>query len=402
MSADILATLHRQIASGEHEQALRTAQGLPGIRSLSLAELMAGIDHAVNARQPELATALLAEGRRFFAREDPALLQRLLEEMTTVLAACWREKQDEPARRTIGLVLELLVAPECRCPLECIPAGSRFAGLAGRYALRRNDSGLFAEIAGRTSGWAAREEAGRGGIAFLPALESWLHRMLRHERNDALPAIIGALTILYSREADKQGLLSAFLTEWKITAAAACLNPDSLLFPQLTEQLLLFADGTGNPQVWASVAGAVGEVAALAVTKAGVPDAFSVFRPLLDVGRVNLADELKFGTGPDPDSMRQKIIRLVCGETLRIADMAAHAGLMAGAGDKLEEMYRTWVADPQYETQIRSIQRFCQLLLIFWTHNRKRAAKNWSPREKSLSEPLLLTEEDQAKLTFLL
>jgi hypothetical protein len=171
---------------------------------------------------------------------------------------------------------------------------------------------------------------------------------------------------------------------------------------QFVEHLLLFTVRSADSELWLPVSEKIGEAAVLAVSKHGVQAAFSVFRPLLDVGRVNLGDELKFGTGPDPDSMRQRIIRLVCRETLRIAEMAAHADLYAVSGDKIEEMYRCWVSDPQYESHIRPIRRFCQLLLIFWSINRKRAAKNWTPRDKTLSVPLLLTEEDQAKLSFLL
>ena len=122
----------------------------------------------------------------------------------------------------------------------------------------------------------------------------------------------------------------------------------------------------------------------------------------MDLGRIQLNDELKFGTGPDPENPRQRIIRLVCLATLQIADVAAHGDMGAVVGDKIEEMYRTWAADPHFEPQVRSIQRFCQLLLIFWANNRKRAAKKWAPREKMLAEALLLSEEDREKLTFLL
>jgi len=152
---------------------------------------------------------------------------------------------------------------------------------------------------------------------------------------------------------------------------------------------------------WRPVTQKIAEVASLAVAKHGVSASFTVFRPLLDVGRVNLGDELKFGTGPDETSLRQLIIRLVCTEAIRVADMAAHKDFSAITGDKIEEMYHSWLRDPSYESQTKSIERFCQLLLIFWSLNRKRAARRWTPREEKLAAPLL-SEEERGKLSFLL
>ena len=81
--------------------------------------------------------------------------------------------------------------------------------------------------------------------------------------------------------------------------------------------------------------------------------------------------------------------------------MAAHKDFSAVAGDKIEEMYHSWLSDPEYESQKRSIERFCQLLLIFWSQNRKRAARKWTPRDEKLATPLL-SEAERQKLSFLL
>ena len=399
MSVSGWEVLRQRISAGEFEQSLQSVPDLAAAKATTLSDMSAAIHHAIYARQPELTLTLLEGTRRFFAVSGPDDLRGLLGQMTAVLAACTREKMIEPAQKTTEMVLGLLSDPNCPASGELLPAGAEFAGWAGRFALRRNDGAWFAEIVSRTAAWAAKTGSGE---AMLETVDSWLHRILRYDRVEAIPALFEALSALYDAVEGKNAFLTNFLTEWRAVSAMACLNPESPAASLLVEELLAFAARTKEPENWAPVVEKVGEVAALAVTKHGIAAGFPVFRPLLDLGRLQLNDELKFGTGPDPENPRQRIIRLVCLATLRIADMAAHGDMGAVAGDKIEEMYRTWAADPRFEPQARSIQRFCQLLLIFWANNRKRAAKKWAPREKMLSEPLLLSEEDRGKLTFLL
>ena len=399
MSVSGWEVLRQRISAGEFEQALQSVPDLAAAKATTLSDMSAAIHHAIYARQPELTLTLLEGTRRFFAVSGPDDLRGLLGQMTAVLAACTREKMIEPAQKTTEMVLGLLSDPNCPASGELLPAGAKFAGWAGRFALRRNDGAWFAEIVSRTAAWAAKTGSGE---AMLETVDSWLHRILRYDRVEAIPALFEALSALYDAVEGKNAFLTNFLTEWRAVSAMACLNPESPAASLLVEELLAFAARTKEPENWAPVVEKVGEVSALAVTKHGIAVGFPVFRPLMDLGRIQLNDELKFGTGPDPENPRQRIIRLVCLATLRIADMAAHGDMGAVAGDKIEEMYRTWAADPRFEPQARSIQRFCQLLLIFWANNRKRAAKKWAPREKMLAEPLLLSEEDREKLTFLL
>ena len=402
MSVSGWAALRRRIAAGEVEQALQSAPNLAASKATTLSDMTAAIQHAIYARQTELTLALLEGTRRFFAVSGPDDLLGILGQMTAVLAACTREKMMEPAQKTTEMMLELMNAPDCPTSGELLPEGAKFASWAGRFALRRNDGAWFAEIVSKSAAWAAKTGSGSTGEAMLETVDSWLHRILRYDRVEAIPVVFEAMSVLYASVEEKNAFLAKFLTGWRAVAAMACLNPESPAASLLVEELLAFAARTKKPDTWAPVVEKVGEVSALAVTKHGIVVGFPVFRPLMDLGRIQLNDELKFGTGPDPENPRQQIIRLVCLATLRIADVAAHGDMGAVAGDKLEEMYRTWAADPHFEPHVRSIQRFCQLLLIFWANNRKRAAKKWAPREKMLAEPLLLSEEDREKLTFLL
>jgi hypothetical protein len=346
---------------------------------------------------------ILTEGTPvvFDSVANEAQLQKLMEECALLVASCRREKMDEQARVLVGLALGSLEKQPLPNEQRTIAAVARFSEISGRYALRRKDVQWFGKIAGQTLGWASGQD--RFGLReiFLPVLDSWMHRITRVYLVDALPAFFEAVYLLYLNDQDKDEFWAAFLLEWRATAAIASQNPVSTMASEWVEQLLLLTIRTENAAYWRPVIQRIGEVAGLAVTKHNIQESLPVFRPLLDVGRVNLADELKFGSGPDPDSVRQRIIRLICDEMLKISDMASRSVLMSVAGDKIEEAFQCWILDPAYESQTVSIQRFCQLLLIYWSMNRKKAARNWTPREQRLSDPLL-TEVERRKLTFLL
>lgn len=401
MSADNLALLRQQLASGETEAAENTAKGLQTASGLAFAKLAGAIQHAINARQPAVALLLLADSERFCAANGSAELLVRMEELSSLIASCRQEKLDEPARRASALALELLNVADFPQSSEAIGVVARFAGSAGSYALRRRDLDWFSPLALQTAGWAARCENRLLDEHFLPVLEIWMHRATRHKLLEAVPIIFEAVHLLVMAAADRSEFLSRFLPEWRIAAATASLNPENPQASVWVEQLLLWTIRSEDKTFWRPVMQRIAEVAGLAVSRHGVTASFTVFRPLLDVGRVQLADELKFGSGPDETSSRQMLLRMVCNEALRIAEIAAHKDFSAVAGDKVEEMYHSWLSDPDYESQTRSIERFCQLLLIFWSQNRKRAARKWTPRDERLATPLL-TEEERQKLAFLL
>ena len=401
MSVDNLALLRKQLAAGEHEQAGVTARNVQSASGVDFAEIVGAVHHAINARQASVVLLLLEAAKRFCAAGEGAALIVRLDSLSLVIAACRREKMAEPARLASDAALELLAASDFPRSAEALNCVARFAASAGSYALRRRDLDWFAPVARQTAAWAALCENCPIADCFLPVLEAWMHRTTRHKLMEAVPVVFEAVHLLAMAIPDRSEFLRLFLSEWRIAAATASLNPDNPQASVWVEQLLLWTIRSEDKSFWRPVMHRIAEVAGFAVSRHGVAASFSVFRPLLDVGRVQLADELKFGSGPDETSSRQMILLMVCTKALHIAEMAAHKDFSAVAGDKIEEMYHSWLSDPEYESQKRSIERFCQLLLIFWSQNRKRAARKWTPRDEKLATPLL-SEAERQKLSFLL
>ena len=400
MSAE-QAALSPASAVPADEPLFAAAQQLAAAPQTKFDELMAAAGHAVSARQQGAAVLLLNGAERFLS-PDPVFLTGFIVQLTSLLGTCWREKMDEAAGKAISLALEGLERLQEPCGQETLAAAAELAQRAGRFALARRNDALFEQVAGKVSVWLAGQCDGKAAGYMLPAMEAWLHRIVRHERTAAVPAVFDSLQVLLAAETDKLAFLDGFLREWRFAVATAGLKPGNPLAVQLMEQLLLWALQADNRSFWPSVIRSAGEAAAFAATRHGVTGGFFLVRPLLDVGRVSLSDELKFGAGEEPDSLRQLLVRLICVQVLRIANLAARGDIMAVAGDKIEELYKAWVGLPESEPHRRSICRFCQMLLIVWAQHFRRAAKKWAPRETELAEPLLLSGEDQAKLAFLL
>jgi hypothetical protein len=402
MSVKQTHLLRQQIGAGDYVKAAETAKLFQRNPGIGFDEFIQEIHYAVNVRQAEIALVLLAECPRFFESvRDADKLEKQIDQLIVLLASCRREKMDEPARQLVEFVVHLLENPEFPVTQGLVDVVAKFAGVAGRYALRRKDLIWFGQIALPSVSWATRCENCVISERFFPVLESWMHRITSQALFDGVPVFFEAAFLLLMAENNKPEFIDRLLREWRTVTATACLNPENPLASQWVEQLLLLTIRIDDRTYWRPVAQKITEVASLAVSRYGVAASFSVIRPLLDVGRVNLADELKFGSGPDDSSLRQLIIRLACNAAIHVADMASHADFSAVTGDKLEEMYHSWLRDPSYESQARSIERFCQLLLIFWSLNRKRAARKWTPREEKLSASLF-SDEEREKLSFLL
>ena len=402
MSVKQTHLLRQQLAAGDVEKAADTAKLLKADQGISFDEFIQEVHYAVNARQSDVALILLEDCPRFFesvANTDK--LEKQIDQLIVLIASCRREKMDDPARRLVVFMLLLLERQDFPVTQGLVDAVAKFAGIAGRYALRRKDLIWFGQIALPSVSWATRCEGCVVSERFFPVLESWMHRITSQSLFDGVTVFFEATFLLLMADKNKPEFIDRLLLEWRSVTATACQNPENSLASQWVEQLLLMTIRLEDRTYWRPVTQKITEAASLAVVRHGVAASFDVIRPLLDVGRVNLADELKFGSGPDDSSLRQLIIRLACNAAIHVANMAAHADFSAVTGDKLEEMYHSWLRDPNYESQARSIERFCQLLLIFWSLNRKRAARKWTPREEKLSASLFSDEERQ-KLSFLL
>jgi len=322
-----------------------------------------------------------------------------LQEANTKLALAMQERDADQVR----LLLDSSITAWANSPHSSDRQDVlQFATLAGRWALQRNDMVLFTDIAERTGRWCSTVTQAGAAEGILPVLDSWLHRIIRHDRSDAIAPLFGALQAACKGTGMPETLLQGFLPDWRVAAGQAALNPESPMARMLVESLLQFAAAYEKQDIWFLALDAVSQVGALSVQKYGVVDGFPVVLPLLEQGRILLLDELKFADGPDSDSLRQAVIRRICRQGLHVAEIAARADVTTNAGDMIVLLHQSWKSTPMMDSYEKSIKKFCQLLLLYWANNRKRTARRWEPQDAEMRVPLLFTEEEHAKLTFLI
>lgn len=283
------------------------------------------------------------------------------------------------------------------CPRQDV---LQFATTSGRWALQRGDMPLFSDIVRQITGWSVchREEF----QDVLAVIDAWMYRIVKHSRHEAVSPLFDGLTTLCAGTAMKAEWLRRFLPDWRSAAGRACLNPESVTAPALVDGLIKLGLSLNKPEQWKICLEGMFQVACLAVQRHGMKDGFIMIFPVAELGRRLLIEELKFGDGPDGDSLRQYVVRAICAGTLQSAEIAARNNVTSSAGDMIVELYQAWTADPAMAAYEKSIKKFCQFVLLYWANNRKRTARYWEPRDERLRVPILFTDEEQTKLTFII
>lgn len=111
-----------------------------------------------------------------------------------------------------------------------------------------------------------------------------------------------------------------------------------------------------------------------------------------------MALELKFGRAENADSFRQQALACVVRESLALAAFTARQNMVDTAGDVVSDLYQQWtkVVPP---AGVKSVKRFCQLLLVYWLQTSRQAKKY--KVDDVLARPQLLSEADKQRLGFL-
>lgn len=324
-------------------------------------------------------------------------VERSLSEINTFIALAIQGRDSEKARYWVETgIAAWIKEPKSWSRQDVL----QFATVSGRWALQRGDVPLFSDIVRQITSWSVRD--GEGALDVLAVFDAWMHRIVKHSRHDAVAPLFDGLIELCADTALYIEWLRRFIPDWRSAAGLACLNPESVTAPALVDGLIRLGLSMDKQETWKICLEGIFQVAGLAVQRHGMKEGFFMILPVAELGRRLLVEELKFGDGPDEDSLRQFVVRTICAGTLQSAEIAARSDVTTSAGDMVVELFQAWLGDPAMETYEKSIKKFCQLILLYWANNRKRTARQWEPRDERLRIPILFTDEEQAKLTFML
>lgn len=375
---------------------LKLAFGCQLFRVDEAARLMSLCVVAIHSKQPEL-TGIVMDGFRPLFRYIPdAALPEAAEQLTIISATAVKNKYPFIQAKAAECIFDIAERINCDNNPPGI-ATLQALQVAGIFALRCHDVDLLRELVVRMSGWITKVPQSSAAENIVGLLTAWLHRIIRHDGMAMFEIMTPLVHKLVECNVLTDSALITLFHEWGEAAGVACLNPKSPLAPQILLVVAETAEARADLRVWSRAIKMAGQVSALAVTRHGVTEAFSVLFPLLDTGRKLLSSELKFGQYGDGFRLRKLFI--VLRETLLLAELRARQDMTISAGEVITEIYECWAVYPMANYSHKAIKRYCQLLLLVWQQTRQREAKRSIPLLSSeLVEPMLFSEKDKKQL----
>ncbi|MEN6413228.1 MAG: hypothetical protein ABFC84_10810 [Veillonellales bacterium] len=398
----LYSLLHTSIAAGDASvtyqlvDLLKLAFGSQLFRVDEAARLMSLCVVAIHNRQPELAGIIMDGFHPLFRCLPAEALPDAAEQLTVISTTAVKKKYSFILSKAVTCIFALADRTKC----DNNPAGVAILQalqVTGILALRRQDADLWRELVVRMSGWITEIPQSSASGTIVGVLSAWLYRIIRYNGMTPFEIITPLVHKLIECDVLTDDALSILFREWGEAAGAACLNPKSELATQIFLVVIEAAGVRADIPVWNRAIKMVGQVSALAATRHGIVEAFSMLFPLLDSGRKLLTAELKFGQYGDGFRLQQLFI--VLRETIMLAELKARQSMTISVGEVIAEIYHCWVIYPQANCSQKAIKKYCQLLLLFWQRIRQREAKRSIPLlAPELVEPVLLSKQDRKQL----
>lgn len=396
----VYVLLHKSIASNDTAMAyqaidlLKLAFGYGIMRQDEAVRLMAISVAALNEKQPDMASFILDAFRPLIRQLSPECIPGAAEQLTLIGVIALKQRQNFLVAKITECIFLIMDRGDAAKDKKIITAAITSFKAMGVLSLRRRDIALFREMSIRLSAWFTanqpNEEVAKELVSMLTA---WLHRIVGIN-NMALFAMIEEFTdaLIQSKVLDSQ--LELLYEEWGNLAASACLNPNNLLAGNILKFLFSIAILRQDYCQWIKVVEVAGRVIKLTVSRHGILGAFTVFHPMLEVGRSLLWSELRFVQCID--EYKHKMLFAVVKESLIIISFAAKQELVGSSGQTIVDIFKCWVENPAMAANHKSIKKYCQMLLLFWLKDKRKVKKNL-PYTNVLTEPILFTDSERLR-----
>ena len=396
----VYVLLHKSIASNDTAMAyqaidlLKLAFGYGIMRQDETVRLMAISVAALNEKQPDMVSFILDAFRPLIRQLSPECIPGAAEQLTLIGVIALKQRQNFLVAKITECIFLIMDRGDAVKDEKIITAALTSFKAMGVLSLRRRDIALFREMSTRLSAWFTanqpNEEVAKELISMLTA---WLHRIVGIN-NMALFAMIEEFTdsLIQSKVLDSQ--LELLYEEWGNLAASACLNPNNSLAGNILKFLFSIAILRQDYCQWVKVVEVAGRVIKLTVSRHGILGAFTVFHPMLEVGRSLLWSELRFVQCID--EYKHKMLFAVVKESLLIISFAAKQELVGSSGQTIVDIFKCWVENPAMAANHKSIKKYCQMLLLFWLKDKRKVKKNL-PYTNVLTEPILFTDSERLR-----
>lgn len=377
---------------------LKVAYGEGACRTDEIFFISSAITTAIRSKQTDVASFLIDTLRPLIRQLNPEKVAEAIEYLQMISVIALRERQNYLASKSADLIFSVLEKNENRDNLLIADKALIMLKITGSLAIRRKDCDLLREFAAKLSvGYFAAEN--QDSQAIIRLFAAWLHRVY-FTGDDEAYKVVSDLLLQWKNKREMQAeVFNALISEISNQAGAASLNPNASMAEKLVGLILELGFSGQNIQEWKVAIRTTGEVIRLAIYNHKLPTSFPVVFPILEYGRRMLVMELKFGGVASEGSFRQQALFWAVRETLSIIEFSARQKMTHTAADIIGELAEIWSKHSELYYTVKSFQKYCGVLVLYLTANR-RAKRQFS----SLSETALagLSQKEQERLRFLL
>lgn len=313
----------------------------------------------------------------------------IIEQMCLIGIVAFKERQQFILTKSMDVILECL---KKNATEEEFNAGQAALKTLGVLAIKREDIALFRELVVQLLPILSRHGSNNETIAMLSA---WLHGIVRQHNEELLDIMLMLTSTLIPTCSGSS--LKLLLNEWKVQTSAACLNPDINLGVKLVCQMMQIVCTQESRELWSFISNSIGNIAKVTLDTHGSNKALEVLYPLLDAGRRLLTSELKLSKSECRDECRQQDLFILTKEILIFIEYWARREASFSVGDLILKINAWWISTGKNSPI--SVDKYIQLLLLYWYRTQKRKAKRGMPVTIEVSS--LLTAGEREQLNFL-
>ncbi len=375
---------------------LKLAFGSGLVRSGESTHLMAIGIRALNNNKPDVASLVVDAFRPLVRQLTPDDVVIAVNQLTLIGVTSFRKKQNFLAAKVVDCILFIMDQGTGGAEPKVLTASVKALKVLGVLALRRRDAGLFREMNIRLSVlFAASPRTDYLTVEITSMLSAWLHRIIWINEPLLFTVMVDFISNLIRDDVLVGDGVEGIIDELGDAGSSACLNPHSPLTTLILDFMFTLGNNQKTMRHYARVIAISGRVAKLSVYRHGIVKAFSSIHPLFEFGRTLLRAELKMIESID--TTRQKILFSVVRENLIILEYAAKQDLLGSTGETIVDVFRCWEKHPEGIMNLKSVKKYCQLLLLVWLKN-KRNGKKYMPNDTAFIEPILFSNRERQQL----
>lgn len=348
---------------------------------------------ALGGNQPDIASLVLDTFRPMLRNSDVTFIPQICEQLSLISTIALKKKQNFLVDKTSEHIFYILDNPAWISNSGVTNAALTALKVIGIVALKQHDIAFLRELGVKLLALHVFND--EAGASLTNVLGSWMRQIVKYNDKAAFNELSSTIEQLFITERLKGADFIILLNDWKDFTGAAALNPDISMAVAITNLMLVLGVKLQNIRLWTKTVKCIVEVTKIALSREELDDAFPIIQVLMESGRKLM---LGLPHGHSFDAFSPEALYILVQECVMLTEYIARSNMTSISGDIILKLFQKWNHSPNAQLQTKSIRKFCQLLLIYWQHSKKRQAQRSLADVKYLAEPSLITDADRQML----